>query len=111
MAKNIDYSKLKALSKQILECIGEYPEGENPSLPEQDNAEGDGGQDPNTKFLASAEGKVASEKVDPASSKSLNKEIGASDYDEEGVKGSSKKKKEASMAMFSANLKSKFGKY
>lgn len=32
-----DYSKIKALAQSILECIGDEPEGENPSLPEQDD--------------------------------------------------------------------------
>lgn len=45
MAKQIDYAKLKALSQQIIECIGDDEEGENPDLPKQDDAIGDGGQD------------------------------------------------------------------
>lgn len=40
-----DYAKIKALASQILECIGDDAEGENPSLPKQDNAINDGGQD------------------------------------------------------------------
>lgn len=40
-----DYSKLKALAQQILECIGDEPEGEDPTLPKQDNQIDAGGQD------------------------------------------------------------------
>jgi hypothetical protein len=51
MAKNIDYSKIKAMAASILECIGEDEEGENPSLPKQQNDIDDGGQDSQLKFL------------------------------------------------------------
>lgn len=57
MAKNIDFAKLKALSQQIIECIGDYSEGENPDLPAQDDAVNDGGVESNTQFLKTAESK------------------------------------------------------
>lgn len=94
MAKNVDYAKLKALSKQILECIGDDEEGENPSLPEQDNAYDDGGQTPNTQFLKTAESEEKVKASEGATSKSEPE----------------KKKKDAAMAMFSQSLASKFGK-
>lgn len=87
MAKNIDYAKIKALSQQLLECIGDYPEGENPEVPKPDDAVDDGGTEPNTQFLKTAESKES----------------------ETGV-GDSKKKKDASLAMMSTMLASKFGK-
>lgn len=40
-----DYSKLKALAQEIIKCIGDDSEGEDPSLPKPDNAINDGGQD------------------------------------------------------------------
>lgn len=86
MAK-VDYAKLKALSQQILECIGDDPEGENPDLPKQDNAVDDGGVEANTSFL----------KTDASKEK------------ETGV-GDSKKKKDSSIAMMGAMLASKFKK-
>lgn len=46
MAKNIDYSKIKALSQQILECIGDDDVGANPDLPKQKADLDDGGQAP-----------------------------------------------------------------
>lgn len=101
MAKNVDYSKLRALSKQILECIGDDEEGENPSLPKQDNAINDGGQDANTNFIENEK-----EETNEASK--------GSDDDAMGKSGASspdkKKKKESAMAMFSQSLASKFGK-
>lgn len=87
MAKNVDYAKVKALSKQILECIGEDEEGENPSLPDPDNAVNDGGVEPNTAFLKS----------------------GVSKEQETGV-SNSKKNKNSSIAMMGAMLASKFKK-
>lgn len=86
MAK-VDYAKLKALSQQILECIGDDPEGEDPSLPKPDNAVNDGGVEPNTSFLKTEESK--------------EKETGV---------GDSKKKKDSSIAMMGAMLASKFKK-
>lgn len=82
MAKNIDFSKIKALSQQILECIGDYSEGENPSLPAQKNDVNDGGVEPNTEFLKTDESKES----------------------ETGVGEDKKKKKEASLAMMSSML-------
>lgn len=81
----IDYAKLKALSQQIIECIGDSPEGEDPSLPKQDNALSDGGQEPNTKFLESTEDSKSEEKPD-------------------------KKKKDSALAMMGSMLASKLGK-
>lgn len=91
MAK--DYAKLKALAQQMIECIGDEPEGENPSLPKQDNAENDGGQEPNTKFLESTGDSKAEEKVEG--------------YDDEDGK---KKKKDSALAMMGSMLASKLGK-
>lgn len=88
MAKNIDYSKIKAMASSILECIGEDEEGENPSLPDQDDAVNDGGVEPNTQFLKTD---VSKESVT-------------------GVEGDKKKKKDASLAMMAATLSSKFNK-
>lgn len=48
---SIDYAKIKALSQQILECIGDTAEGENPDLPEQDDAIDDGGQAEMQEFI------------------------------------------------------------
>lgn len=83
MAK--DYARAKALAKELLECIGDEPEGESPSLPAQDNAVDDGGVEANTSFLKTAE----------------------SDEKETGV-GESKKKKGASLAMLGSMLASKY---
>lgn len=52
-----DYSKIKALAQSILECIGDEPEGENPSLPKQeapDSYEGLGVDDDGNVGLGSA---------------------------------------------------------
>ena len=82
-----DYSKIKALASQILECIGDDEEGENPSLPKQDNAVNDGGVEANTSFLKTE----------------------ASKEGETGV-GASKKDKKSSIAMMGAMLASKLKK-
>ncbi len=82
----IDYSKIKALSQQILECIGDYSEGENPSLPKQEEDFNDGGQDSLTALNPIKDGDTGV----PAEDK--------------------KKKKDASLAMMGSVLASKFGK-
>lgn len=87
MAKNIDYAKIKALSSQILECIGEYDEGENPSLPKPTNDVNDGGVEPNTSFLKTPE----------------------ADESETGVGESKEKKKKSAMAMMAATLGKSMG--
>lgn len=84
MAK--DYSKLKALAQQMIECIGDDPEGENPDLPKQDNALDDGGQEAPLNFLKDSK-----------------------DPDEGGTKPD-KKKKDASLAMMGSMLASKLNK-
>ncbi|OQB10433.1 MAG: hypothetical protein BWY21_00354 [Parcubacteria group bacterium ADurb.Bin216] len=84
MAKNVDYAKVKALASSILECIGDYDEGEDPSLPKPKNDVDDGGVEPNTKFLDTAESKEG----------------------ETGV-GNTKEKKKSSLAMMGAMLASK----
>lgn len=88
MAKNIDYAKVRALSKELLQCIGEDEEGENPSLPKPENDVNDGGVEPNTQFLKTPE----------------------ADESETGVGDSKKKKKDSSLAMMGAMLASKFNK-
>lgn len=50
-----DYAKIKALSQQIIECIGEDDEGENPDLPKQKQDLDDGGQEPLDDFSPAAE--------------------------------------------------------
>lgn len=53
----VDYAKIKALSQQILECIGDDDTGTNSvgsSTPPQVN---DGGVEPNTQFLKTPEAK------------------------------------------------------
>lgn len=89
MAK--DYAKIKAMAQSILECIGEEDEGENPVLPKTDSAVNNGGAEPNTKFLGSAE----------------SGDDDSNDGDEDDKK---KKKKDASLAMMSSMLSNKFGK-
>lgn len=86
MAK-VDYAKLKALSQQILECIGDDPEGENPDLPKTNTDVNGAGVEANTSFMKTAE--------------SGEKETGV---------GASKKKKDSSIAMMGAMLASKFKK-
>jgi len=81
----IDYAKIKALSQQLIECIGDDSEGENPKLPKQDNAKNDGGQEPNTSFLEEGEG---------------------SEDESDGKK----KKKDSALAMMGSVLASKLGK-
>lgn len=97
MAKKIDYSKIKAMAASILECCGDEEEGENPKIPESkqppadpkpsdwgeegNDADHSGGQSPNLDFIG----------------------------DEEPVK-EKKKSKDSSIAMFAANLASKFKK-
>jgi hypothetical protein len=89
MAKNIDYAKVKAMAQSILECIGEYDEGENPSLPKQKEDIDDGGQD-------------ELESLSPAADCGDDR---AKDPEEK------KKKKDSSLAMMSTMLASKFKKY
>lgn len=85
MAK--DYSKIKALASQILECIGDEPEGENPDLPAQDNDVDGAGEGKNIDFLKTSQAK--------------EKEVGS---------GDSKKNKGASLAMLGSMLASKYNK-
>lgn len=49
-----DYAKLKALAQQMIECIGDECEGENPSLPANSKMadENGAGQGDNTKMGA-----------------------------------------------------------
>lgn len=92
MAKNIDYAKLKALSQQILECIGDDDIGENPSLPSQKDDYEDGGQDPALTFIP--DGKDLSEG-----------QTGEGDGEAE-TEEKKKKKKDSSMSMMAASLAS-----
>jgi hypothetical protein len=89
MAKTIDYAKVKAMAQSILECIGDYDEGENPSLPKQKEDIDDGGQD-------------KLESLAPAADNGSGK-----DNDPEGKK----RKKDASLAMMGTMLASKFKSY
>lgn len=93
MAKSVDYSKIKALSQQIIECIGEDEEGENPSLSTPDVAIDDGGQVKNLEFLGNSQ----SREDQLGSGKSVD------DVDK-------KKKKDSALAMMGAVLASKFNK-
>lgn len=88
MAK-VDYAKLKALSQQMIECIGDYSEGENPDLPAPKNDVNDGGVEPNTEFLKTEE------------SKESETGVGAAEK---------KKKKDASLAMMGSMLAKNLGK-
>jgi hypothetical protein len=45
---DIDGKLLRGFAQGIIECIGEESEGENPKLPDQDDAAGNGGQNPVT---------------------------------------------------------------
>lgn len=104
MAKTIDYSKIKAMAKDILECIGEDEEGENPDLPKPENndssaseygsadTKNDGGQSDVLNFVGN---EMNDGKEEPESSK---------DSDE-----TAKKKKDSSLAMMGSVLASKFG--
>lgn len=92
----VDYAKIKALSQQILECIGDMPEGENPSLPKQSNDYNGNGQEGVDDLSPAAEegdtgGAPNEDKKEPA--------------DEE-----KKKKKDASLAMMGSVLASRLGK-
>jgi hypothetical protein len=82
-----DYSKIKALAQNILECIGDDEEGEDPKLPKQNNDIDGAGVEANTSFLKTKE----------------------SDEKETGV-GKGKKSKDASLAMMGSMLASKFNK-
>ncbi len=94
MARKVDYSKIKAMASSILECIGEDEEGEDPQIPGPESkpdpkptklgeeTDSDGGQSPNLDFIG----------------------------DEEPVKDKKKRSKDSSIAMFAANLASKFNK-
>lgn len=101
MAK--DYAKIKALAASILECIGDDEEGENPSLPKQEQQFNDGGQDSLSDFVPSSEGDA-----DTGLPKS-----GKSSSDDDDDDDRKKKKKDSSMAMMAAtlasNVKSKSG--
>jgi hypothetical protein len=89
MAK--DYSKIKALAEDILKCIGDESEGENPSLPKQKEDIGDGGQ-----AVKEMPEFLSTEKSEPAE-----------DDDDDEKKS---KSKDSSLAMMGSMLASKFGK-
>lgn len=82
MAKSIDYSKIKAMAASILECIGDEDEGEDPSLPKQEQDIDDGGQDSPLKFLPG----------------------------DKGESEEKKKSKDSSLALMASTLRSKFSK-
>lgn len=92
MAK--DYSKIKALASQILECIGDDEEGANPSLPKQKQDLNDGGQEVNTSFVDSAQPTNSTDNSD-------------SDDLSGAVSPDNKKKK---LSLMAASLAKKFGK-
>lgn len=108
MAK-IDYAKIKALSQQILECIGEDSEGENPSLPKPDNAEADGGQEVNTSFLDESDDPQSEEEVE-GDSNALDPQLESDKPDSTGAMEDKKKKKDSTLAMMGSVLASKFSK-
>lgn len=86
MAKEIDYSKAKALAKQFIECIGDDDVGEDPKLPKPETQVNDGGVEPNTQFLKTTEAKES----------------------ELGIGASKKKSKDSQLAMMGAMLSKKF---
>jgi hypothetical protein len=92
MAK--DYSKIKALASEILKCIGDEAEGENPSLPAQDNDDNRAGQKDLTDFKVSEEASE-NEGIESASSEK------SEGYDKKNKKG-------ASLAMLGSMLASKY---
>jgi hypothetical protein len=87
MAKNVDYSKIKAMAQSILECIGDDCEGENPSIPKQTQDIDDGGQD----------------KLESLAPAAKNGETGVGEEEK-------KRKKDASLAMMGTMLAAKFKK-
>jgi len=88
MAKSVDYSKIKAMAQNILECIGDYSEGENPSIPKQTQDIDDGGQD----------------KLESLAPAAKNGETGV------GTEEEKKRKKDSSLAMMGTMLAAKFKK-
>jgi hypothetical protein len=104
MAK--DYAKLKALAQEIIKCIGDDPEGENPDLPTPDNAEADGGQEANISFLDDTRDPKAEEAVE-GDSNAFDKQL---ETDTPDSTGASKKKKDSALAMMGSVLASKFKK-
>lgn len=99
MAKNIDYAKLKALSQQIVECIGDCSEGEDPSLPTPEN------NDSKATPLGEGKDQGQGDVVD-----FLGGELGKGQSKSTGSDDDKKKKKESSLAMMGAVLASKIGK-
>jgi hypothetical protein len=95
----IDYAKLKALSQQIIECIGDTPEGENPSLPETDTAIDDGGQATPQAFMPGDTG-------DADEGEKISDSEDATDESSE----EKKRKKDSALAMMGSVLASKFSK-
>lgn len=92
MAK--DYAKIKALASEILQCIGDEAEGENPSLPSPDNDLNGAGQKDLTDFKISEED-------------SVNEGIESS-TEEDSEDSTKKNKKGASLAMLGSMLASKY---
>ena len=98
MAKKIDYAKIKAMAASILECCGDEEEGENPKLPEE-------APEPNPKPTNWGDREEESENAGEGGASPNLDFIGK----EEPVKDK-KKSKDSSIAMFVANLASKFNK-
>jgi hypothetical protein len=92
----IDYAKLKALSQQIIECIGDTSEGENPKIPKQEEDINNGGQDEMTPF-------VPDSMADADEGTKLDAKEDATDGEQE-----KKKKKDSSLALMGSVLASKF---
>jgi len=94
MAK--DYSKIKALAQDILKCIGDESEGENPSLPKQKNDYNDGGQ----------------ESLDDLSGIGEEGDTGGAptESEKEPADMEKKKKKDSALAMMGSVLAAKVGK-
>lgn len=100
MGKDLDYSKIKAMAQSILDYIGDdNTVGQNPKLPAQDNAINDGGQDELYKMAPAADDFSA------GSNDAEGESEPAEDSEDEDSK---KRKKDASLAMMSSMLKSKF---
>lgn len=97
MAKKVDYAKLKALSQEMIKCIGDEEEGEDPSLPK------------NEEMSSIDESGQTGMMVDflPNSKKDDQEGEGAP----EALDGKKRKKnKDDVMALLASNLASKFNK-
>ena len=117
--KEIDYSKIKALTQSILECIGNDQDvGEDPSLPKQDTSIEDGGQDSPLEIIkdeveTTPNSDTGDDEEGDSKKGAYSQSAGMSAMDIIGKPENSstiKKKRDASLAMMSSMLASKFNK-